>query len=164
MLRLAKRAQTTRLGVTGDHVMLAADDTLLWGRLIKSNNQPNYADVMARLLPKRYATQAVAAPHELEGILQLAKVIPDANIKITVADGEAALVSSEENGAQYEETLQLPKHPDVKLQVRARTLLDAYAAFAPENILFTKTCVVLTRNKLLRLVGAGPVAGADPVS
>jgi DNA polymerase III sliding clamp (beta) subunit (PCNA family) len=146
MLRLARTAQTVRFALCKDHAMFVADDTLLFGRLIKSDDPLNFEDALERYLPRDFAKTAVNIPKPEMGImLKLASRISEIQgneepTTIRVKRGVATF-KSKSNRGEIEEEIALPGHPNVEAEFRISLLLDAYAAH--DRILITKNCAVM---------------------
>src|SRR4029077_13163054 len=73
MLALAKTAKVLRLEIYSNHALLAADDTLLWGRLIAQSDTPlDFVGVVEheQHLPKNFATASIPIPKGLPAVLK----------------------------------------------------------------------------------------------
>lgn len=196
MLRLAKQAQITRLAVKvmkvhvddrelnfnehgclthvtcrtviadGGYALFAADDTLLFGKLIGTARPIDFVDVVNANLPKDFNKQAVPIPHRtFAPLLQRANRIigipsSEPYTSISVRGGEARFHGCSHHG-EFIGTLHLPGHPDVELKVQISNVFKAFSAFRPQQILFGERAVVLTRGEHLRLVATAVEASPD---
>jgi hypothetical protein len=174
MLRLAKQTQTTRLAICPTekgpapegHALFAADDTLLFGRLIAgdpSKGPADYVGVLGTHPPKDYAKQAAPIPHRtFAPLLRRANCIvgivgSEPYTSISVRDGEARFHGCSHHG-EFIETLHLPGHPDIELKVHISNVFKAYSAFRPQQVLFGERAVVLVRGDHLQMVATSRAA------
>jgi hypothetical protein len=155
MLVLAKSAKTLRFEVVADHALFTADDTLLWGRLIELSPTPlDFVGVIKRM-PKDFDSKAIRIPRELRAVLKrLARVTciagNETGTRVVIKDGVATFTALSERGRVIDK-IKLPRHPDVKMNINARLLLDGYKA-APDRILFMPECAILARGEHYFLV------------
>jgi DNA polymerase III sliding clamp (beta) subunit (PCNA family) len=157
MLHLAKQARVIRLAIENEHALFSADDTLLFGKLIVTDQPLDYDRAVANNLPRHYRKQLVPIPRQFAALLRrlvlISNVGYEPHTEISIADGVATFRVKSRLG-EITETLALRGHPDVKARVQMSNLHQGYAALAPEKILFTERCVILARGDLLRLVSA----------
>src|SRR5262249_19456621 len=142
----------------GGYALFAADDTLLFGKLIATNEPLNYHNAFAANLPQRCRKQLVPIPRQFAALLQRLMSISDVgsepHTEITISHGVATFRLNTRRG-EITETLNVPGHPDAKLRVMMSSVHQAYAAaLAPATILFTERCVILASGDHLRLVAA----------
>jgi hypothetical protein len=160
MLRLAKQAHTVRLAVGEDHALFLADDTLLFGRLIKSDKHKplDFEGVLRRDMPNGARGKMVVIPKpELGQALQRATRICDISgnevkSKIKVRDGVMQLASASNRG-QALDSVRLPGHPDIdEVKVEAAYLLDVYPR--AEKILLREHSVLMGNADALHVIAA----------
>ena len=155
MLRLAKAAQTTRFALHADHAIFAADDTVLFGGLIQSNQSLDFEGTLKRYLPRGYRKAMVRIRKRQMGpILARASCITDIigsekPSRISINGGEATFCSRSKRGLVID-SMALPGHREVESEVRVSLLLKAYASL--DNVLFTPECAIMARDDMLYLV------------
>jgi hypothetical protein len=159
MLRLAKQAQTTRLAVRDDHALFIADDALLFGRLVQSNQPLNYEEVLEAMMPNGTRAKMVPIPRPTLGdMLQRAARICDikrneVKTKIIVRKQVIAFASASrraEGRAEVFETAPLPGHPDIEALVQATDLLKPYRW--AEQVLITDKCMSMAAGNAVGIV------------
>jgi DNA polymerase III beta subunit, central domain len=153
MLKLAKRAKTVRLDVQDDHVLFAADDTLLFSRLLAVDHPINYARVLGQHMPERRVKALVDIPRRLPWIFEQAAQLDtgiNERASLCIQGGEARLHMYTTRG-EFTDTMQLPGHPDGECAPPAAPLRRA-AAF--NKILFSNDSVLLATGDMFYLVAA----------
>jgi hypothetical protein len=132
VLRLAKRSQSTSLVLCRDrYALFRADDVLLFGRLLKSDNPLHFDEMLGRLMPNGTRSEMVPIPKPKFGIMlqQAARICDikghEAKTRFTVRNGVIELFSSSDRG-QVSESMPLPGHPDVKGLTQAAYMLPPY--------------------------------------
>jgi DNA polymerase III sliding clamp (beta) subunit (PCNA family) len=156
MLRLAKHAQTTRLAFHDDHYALfLADDTLLFGKLVKSNNPFQFERLLERLMPNGTRSEMVPIPKPKFGIMlqQAARICDikgnEVRTRFTVREGVIELFSRSDRG-QVSESIPLPGHPDVEQMAQAAYVLPPYKW--AERMLISEDCVLLASGNAVAFV------------
>jgi hypothetical protein len=154
MLRLAKRARVNRLGLTRDFAILAADDTVLCGRLRKSDNPLNFERILQEYLPPDYAATMVAIPPKLEAMTERIARLVEARgdhvtTRVTCKDGTVRFEAFS-NAGEAVDRAKLPGHPDIQVFVRLTLLRRGYAI--ADKILFGERSVVMAKGDALYLV------------
>ena len=132
MLKLAAQAQTTRLVLHRDYALFAADDVMLYGRLLKSAEPLDFKAALQYHLPQDFAARAIPMPPQLAPLLKRVARLSDIKgnespTKISIKDGIATFHTQSDRGV-LDDTLALPGHPDVQLSVNAALLLRGCAA------------------------------------
>jgi hypothetical protein len=178
MLRLATQAHTIRLAFSStekngahDYVLFAADDTLLFGRLIASDPSRGPIDYVGAfdahmpeqqpvpIPPRRFAAMLQAANH-IAGVVGYSEPYTE----ITIRREQLRMHVCSRRG-EVIDTLRLPGHPDVGVKLHISHVVKAYKAFAPDRILFGQKAVVLARGNHLHLIATGysgdPGGGRD---
>jgi hypothetical protein len=155
MLRLAKRARVSRLGLTRDYAILAADDMVLYGKLLTSARPVDFERILQEHLPRDYAATMIAIPPKLKtmtGRIALVEAKGDhVRTQITCKDGTVRFATSS-NAGEVVDSAKLPGHPDIEVSVRA-TLLRRGCLIA-DKILFSEKSVVMAKADALYLVAA----------
>jgi hypothetical protein len=146
LLRLAAQAQTVRLGLYDDHALFAADEVLLFGRLIAVENPLEFDDTLTRFLPRDFNDKAIPIPKKLRAVLQRADRITgikgaDVKTRVTVSDGQATFCSRSARG-QAADRLALPGHPDVDIRVSVDLLLKGLRG--AERVLISERVAILS--------------------
>jgi DNA polymerase III sliding clamp (beta) subunit (PCNA family) len=167
MLTLAKSAKTWRFDIYLDegYALFAADDVLLFGRLIHTDNPLDFVDVVQRHVPKTYASTAIPLPKELRSLLKRSTIVAlalnDSFIwkptTIDVKDGIGTFESQSYyiDGATITEHLRMPGHPDVQTGFKVSLLCKACTTEA-ERILFTEHAVIMNSGPHFYLCTARP--------
>jgi DNA polymerase III sliding clamp (beta) subunit (PCNA family) len=149
MLVLAERAHTTRLAMRADHALFIADDTVLFGRVLRSDtNEIDFDWALKNSLPADHATAMIAITQQLQMALKRASLL-DAATELAIEDGKATLRSRSPRG-EISDTILLPGHADISVLVDAARLFDRHSKF--DKILFTDRCAILAKNEHLCVV------------
>ena len=104
MLALAKTAKVLRLAIFHDFALFAADDAVLYGRLIGLSNTPlDFVGVVKQHVPKNFAAKAIPIPKGLPALVKRAAhftsvVGSETKTKIIVNDGVATVAAESERG------------------------------------------------------------------
>jgi hypothetical protein len=138
MLRLAERAKTWRISFDSEHVLFAADDTLLWSLLV-SENPPDFERGMQRV-PKDYASKAIPVPKGMGALLKRLNPNGSGTTALSIENGVGSFAARSEKSTVTEH-LPLPGHPDVRVGFRA-CLLDAACTWA-ERFLATRDTIIM---------------------
>ena len=173
MLALAEQAHSTRLALPqrspkrsrladalADHALFLADDTLLFGRVLRSDkNQIDFDRAFKREVPADYAKAMVAIPQQLQMALKRATLLADYGVaELAIENGKATFRSGSERG-EISDTIPLPGHADITALVDAPLLFDRHAKF--DNILFTDSCAIMAKDDHLCVVANPTSARSD---
>jgi hypothetical protein len=155
MLRLAKQAQTVRLAVRRDYALFAADDTLLFGRLWAVDRPTDYAGTWQHYVSPSRVQAMVDIPAALRPMLARAA-------KITTGIGERSVISIRDGVARFHtvgnfesevtDSIALPGHPDVDLEIDTERLNAGAARL--DKVLFTAESVLMRKDDRLYLISA----------
>jgi DNA polymerase III sliding clamp (beta) subunit (PCNA family) len=159
MLKL-KDAQQTQLTLEADHALFAADDTLLFGRLLAVEQPLDYAKVLQRFLPQQFPA-GIPTPTSNERArmrvaFELAALMTDGKTDertdISVNAGKLKLRSANMTRGQSSDVLWYKAHPDAKCGAVMERVAKGFARY--ENLLIRDDVVLLSSGENVYLVAA----------
>lgn len=161
MLRLATSARTLRLAVKKEdeygYALFSADDVLLFGRLVFSDEPLDFVGMVKRHVPREYRSQSIAIPKALHAVVKCCTRVTnvigsETRTAISLRDGIATFTAKSDRGIVTDSSTTMPGHPDAKLDVNACLLLTGLAW--AQRILFTPDCAIMSAGQQFYLCAA----------
>lgn len=160
-----KADDAVRLEIGERYALFSTGKANVYGTLIPRPTKIDYDRILDDNFPSSDSKKPVAIPDGLKKALERACVIVNTKLdgklrtEIEVKAGSARLFSRSARG-EVEDVVELGKHPDVRLSIDPRPVLDAMPFFVkddpadPGKVLFERKCAVLTRRAQTYMVAA----------
>jgi DNA polymerase III sliding clamp (beta) subunit (PCNA family) len=159
MLRF-KDAQEKQLTIAADHVLFAADDVLLFSRLLAVEQPMDYARVLKRFLPNAFP-DGMPAPTDKERArmkiaFELAALmtdeVADERTDISISGGKLRLQAANATRGQATDLLWYRAHPDAHCGAVMERVLKGFNRY--QNLLIRNDVVLLSSGENVYLVAA----------
>jgi DNA polymerase III sliding clamp (beta) subunit (PCNA family) len=159
MLKL-KDAHTKLLTLGRDHALFAADDTLLFGRLLAVEQPLDYARVVGRFLPNAFPDgipkptanerARIKVAFELAALMTDGKA--DERTDISISGGKLKLTSTNTTRGQTSDVLWYKAHPDTHCGAVMERVVKGFDRY--ESLLIRNDVVLLSSGENVYLVAA----------
>lgn len=158
MLALSKIEGRKHIEIYDDYALfMAADDNILFGRLIDVQRPLDFDSVLEQSFPPEVKANLVSIPTKLQLMLERAVIITESKTErsktaITVKQGIARFFSQSEKG-QVADSVQLEEQqPDVSVNIDPRLFKAGYGYFS--HMVLTDQCLIMSKGSSLYLVSA----------
>jgi hypothetical protein len=152
MLALIKKGTDAKLSIAKDHALLTnVFGVSLFGKLIDVEKPLNFAAMMKHHLPPDAQEKSIemndSLRNKLKWMIERAIIITNANnerarTEITIENGKVKFLSNSSRG-EVTDTATITNHPDVSITLDCSHLKGMIESY--DKILFTKTCMILTK-------------------
>jgi DNA polymerase III sliding clamp (beta) subunit (PCNA family) len=160
MVDYLKADNAVRFEIGERYAMFSTGKVNVYGTLIPRPTKIDYDKILDDNFPTADSKKLVAIPDGLKKALERACVIVNTKLdgklrtEVEVKAGTARLFSRSARG-EVEDIVELPNHPDVKLAIDPRPVLDAMPFFGVGGrVLFEHKCAVLNRKAQTYMVAA----------
>jgi DNA polymerase III sliding clamp (beta) subunit (PCNA family) len=160
MVDYLKDDNAVRFEIGERYAMFSTGKVNVYGTLIPRPTKIDYDKILDDNFPTADSKKLVAIPDGLKKALERACVIVNTKLdgklrtEVEVKAGTARLFSRSARG-EVEDVVELAKHPDVKLAIDPRPVLDALPFFGKDGrVLFERKCAVLNRKAQTYMVAA----------
>jgi DNA polymerase III sliding clamp (beta) subunit (PCNA family) len=150
LLVLAKGEQTLKLEVEDDHATLVAGATLLYGKLIISDQPMQFEDIIAEHFPVVKADELAPIPSKFRNIVERALVVAEskndsAKTRVVVKEGRMRFVTKSERGEVVDSMQVTDKQPATTLALEAKHLRKGLDDF-DQMLMTERGCIMAKEN------------------
>ncbi|MCI0555467.1 MAG: hypothetical protein L0287_31360, partial [Anaerolineae bacterium] len=142
LVTMHKQEKPVRLSIMPDCcVAIGSRGTMLFGRLVETENPLDYVAVTRQHLSDQQANDMIEIPEKMPGAIKRSLVIleEEAHVNVDIKDGLATFHSLAQSGAEIKDRMKFPNHPNVRVKVLPKLLKEAVDNFS--HVLFTDKCV-----------------------
>lgn len=157
ILSLAPTSKVCKLYLTAEYALFKADDVMMYGRTIHSDNPVPFGSVLKDHLPDNYAVKFIPIPSKMRLILERALIIASLSVEnratsISIKDGKMKFISKSEQGEIVDYVDVGSHHGDVTVSLDPKLLRNGYGYF--DSILLQKKSAIMKKGDDLYMIAA----------
>lgn len=154
LIEITKQAKSIRFELHTDHIVVKADDAMLYGQLIDQGTSAplNFIEAYERFTHPIKKHSMIEIPSKLNLIFDRATILAgDKFTSIYTRDGKMFFKTQSENGGEVVDSIAL-KHPEVIIKVKPKQVKSNLKNFS--RMLFTNNCIIMSNDVGTHLISA----------
>lgn len=154
LIELTKQAKSVLFELHTNHIMIKADNAMLYGQLIDQGNSAplEFIEAYERFTHPIKKHAMIEIPSKLHLIFDRATILAgDKFTSIYTRDGKMFFKTQSENGGEIVDSITL-KHPDVIIKVKPKQVKNNLKNFS--RLLFTNNCIIMSNDAGTHLISA----------